>query len=68
MAKFAYNNAKNVSSSRNFFELNCDYYLYVSFKEDTNPCSKSNSADKLSVELQDLITIFQENLYHTQEF
>ena len=51
MAEFAYNNAKNVSTDHTPFELNCGYYLCVSFEEDTDPLSKSKTADKLSTEL-----------------
>ena len=67
MAKFVYNNTKNVSISHTLFELKYDYYLYVSFKKDTNPCFWSKTADKLSVELQELMTIYWRNLHHAQE-
>ena len=67
MAEFAYNNAKNSSTGHTLFKLNCGYYPCVSFEEDTNPCSQSKSADELSVELQDLMTICRENLHHAQE-
>ena len=33
MAKFAYNNAKNTSTSHTFFELNCGYYFCVFFEK-----------------------------------
>ena len=36
MAEFAYNNTKNASFGYIFFELNCGYYLYMSYKEDAN--------------------------------
>lgn len=36
MAKFTYNNAKNVSTGHTLFKLNCGYYPRVSFKKDTN--------------------------------
>ena len=68
MAEFAYNNAKNSSTGQTPFELNCGYHLCVSFKEDTDPCSQSKSANKLLAELQDLMTVCRENLYHAQEF
>ena len=64
IAKFAYNNAKNSSTGHTLFELNCGYHLCVSFEDDTNPRSQSKSVDKLSVELQDLMTICRENLHH----
>ena len=67
MTKFVYNNAKNASTGHTLFELNCAYHPRVSFKEDTNPCSRSKIADELLVELQELITIWQKNLHHAQE-
>ena len=36
MAKFAYNNAKNASTSHTLFELNCGYHFCVSFNENIN--------------------------------
>ena len=52
IAKFAYNNAKNASTGHTPFELNCGYHPYVSFKENTNPCSQSKMANELSTKLQ----------------
>ena len=60
MAKFAYNNAKNSNTGHTSFELNCGYHPYVSLEEDTTLCSQSKSADKLSAELQDLMTVCRE--------
>ena len=62
IAKFAYNNAKNSSTGHTPFKLNCGYHPCISFEEDTNSCSQSKSADKLLAELQNLITVYQENL------
>ena len=67
MAKFAYNNVKNSSTVHTLFELNCGYHPRVSFEENTNPRSQSKSADELLVELQDLMTIYRENLHRAQE-
>ena len=67
MAKFAYNNAKNLSIGHTPFELNCGYHLCVSFEKNTNPHSQSKSAEKLSAELQDLMIVCQENLHYAQE-
>ena len=67
MAKFAYNNVKNASTSHTFFEPNYDYHFYVFFEEDTNFRSQSKTTDKLSIKLQELMTVCQENLHHTQE-
>ena len=67
MAKFAYNNAKNASTGHMPFELNCGYHLCISFKKDTNPCSRSKTANELLAELQELMTVCQKNLHHAQK-
>ena len=67
MAEFAYNNAKNASTSYTPFKLNCGYHLQVLYKEDLDPCSQSRTAEELSSELQKLMTVCQQNLYHVQE-
>ena len=67
MAEFAYNNAKNASTNHTPFELNCGYHPCVSFKKDTDSRSRSKIADKLSTELEELMTVCQENLCHAQE-
>ena len=64
MAEFAYNNAKNTSTSHTPFELNCGYYPQMSYEEEVDPRSKSKSADKLSAELRELMIVCRENLYH----
>ena len=56
MAKFAYNNAKNLSTGHTLFELNCGYYPHIFFEKDTDPRSQSKSAVELSAKLQDLMT------------
>ena len=61
------NNAKNASSGHTPFELNYKYHLWMSYKEDVNPCSKSKSADELSAELRELMIVCRENLHHAQE-
>ena len=64
MAEFAYNIAKNASTSYTLFELNCGYYLRISYKENLNFSSKSRIAEELSSKLQELITVWQQNLHH----
>ena len=64
IAKFAYNNAKNASTSYTPFELSCGYYPQMLYEEDVNLCSQSKSADKLSAELRELIIVCRENLHH----
>ncbi len=67
MAEFGYNNTKNASIGHTPFELNCSYHPQVFYKEDIDPCSKSKSAAKFSLELQELISICHENFYHAQK-
>ena len=67
MAKFAYNNTQNASIGHTLFELNCGYHLPISFKEDIHTRSWSESANKLSDELRELMIVCRENLYYAQE-
>ena len=67
MAEFTYNNAKNASISQTPFELNCGYHLHVSYEENFNPRLKSKTAEELSSKLQNLMAIYQQNLYQAQE-
>ena len=67
MAKFAYNNTKNASTSHKPFELNCNYHPQMSYKEEVHPRSKSKSANKLLAKLRELMIVYCENLYHTQK-
>lgn len=47
MAKFAYNNAKNMKIGHTSFKLNCSYYSRILYKKEVDLYSKSKSADKL---------------------
>ena len=67
MAEFAYNNAKNISTSYTSFELNYGYYSRVSYKEDFDFRSKSKIAEELSSKLRELMTVCEQNVLHTQE-
>ena len=57
MAEFAYNNAKNASTSHTPFELNCGYHPQMSYEENVDSHSQSKSADKLSAELRELMIV-----------
>ena len=67
MVAFAYNNAKNASTSHMPFELNYGYYPRMSYKKKADSYSKTKSRDKLLAELKELMIIYQENLHHAQE-
>lgn len=66
MAKFAYNNAKNTSTSHTAFEFNCDYHPRVSYKEDVILRSKSKSVKELYIEVRKQIIMYQKNLYYAE--
>lgn len=57
MAKFTYNNAKNIRIGHILFKLNSRYYLYVFYKKNFDICLKSKTAKKLSFKLQKFITV-----------
>lgn len=61
MAEFAYNNAKNTSTSYTSFELNCGFYFQVWNKKYVDLCSKSKAVDVLATQLRKLTNICQEN-------
>ena len=67
MAEFAYNHAKNINTNYMPLELNYDYHLQISYKEEVNPQFKFQSADKLSAELRELMIVCWENFYHAQK-
>ena len=67
IAEFTYNNAKNASTGYTPFELNCNFYPEISFKNDVDPCSRSCSDNKLVKELRELIDIYQQNLLYAQK-
>ena len=68
MAEFSYNNTKNTSTGHILFKLNCKYYPCVFYEEDLDSYLKSRTTEKLSFELWELITVYQQNLHHAQEF
>ena len=67
MGEFAYNNAKNTSTSHTLFELNCGYHSRVLFKENVDLWFKSMLADKLLSKLQKLMNVYCKNLFRTQK-
>ena len=67
MAKFAYNNIKNISTNYTPFEFNYSYYSYILYKEEADSWSISPSADKLITKLRNLMTIYRDNLLYAEE-
>lgn len=67
MAEFANINAKNMSIGYMLFELNCNYHPHLFYKKDIDLRSKLKSVDKLLIEFQELMTIYNKNLDHTQK-
>ena len=67
MAKFVYNNAKNINTGHKPFELNYGYYLCIWFEEDVDLQSRSMLAGELLSDLQKLINVYRKNLLYTQE-
>lgn len=66
-AKFVYNNAKNAETGNTSFELHYGYYLCILYKQDFNPYSNLKIVEKLTSELENLIDIYQQNLYYIQK-
>ena len=58
MIEFAYDNAKNASIGYTSLNLNCGYYLYIFFEDDTNSHPKSYLAKKSIKKLRDLMFIY----------
>lgn len=67
MAKFTYNNAKNIRSGHTLFELNCGYHPQISYRKNIDPCFKSKTVNKLSAELWDFISTCCKNLFYAQK-
>ena len=63
IAKFTYNNTKNINTSHTPFELNYSYYFQILYKEEINPLLNFKTANKLLVELNKLIIMYYK-IYH----
>lgn len=59
IAKFVYNNIKNINTSFTLFKLNCDYYSHIFYQDNINPYSNSYLTNKLANELKYLMFIYQ---------
>ena len=67
MTEFTYINSKNASRSHTTFKLNCGYNLRMLYSKKVDLRSQSKSADKLSVELRELMIVCQKNFYYAQD-
>lgn len=67
MADFVYNNTKNANIGHMFSKLNYDYHLYLAYKDEVNPGSKSASSNKTTKELRELISICLQKLLYTKK-
>ena len=64
IAKYAYNNAKNVSIGHTLIKLNRKYHLWIFYEDDIDHCSKSKSIDKLLEELKKVMIVYCQNFYY----
>ena len=64
MIEFAYNNVKNSSFGYTLFKLNYSYHLYMFYKKNFNFNFKSKLADKLLIDIKELISVYKKNLYY----
>ena len=67
MAEFAYKNAKYACMGYTSFDLNCRYYLRVSYEEDVDPRFWSEADNELTKEFRNLMAVYKENLQYAQE-
>ena len=67
MVVFAYNNSKNASMGHTPFKLNYGYHPSVSFEDKCNARSRSFSAERLAIELRELMNIYCQNFLHAQD-
>lgn len=62
IAKFVYNNTKNISNRYILFKLKYRYYFYVLFEKNTNFYFRSKLANEIANKLKNLINICQKKL------
>lgn len=67
MTNILYNNIKNISIGHMFFNLNCRYHSYISFKNDINLYPNFCLVKKLVKEFEDLMSIYYKNLFYTKK-
>lgn len=67
MFEFVYKNAKNTNIGNMLFKLNYEKHPHEFFGKDTNFSFHSKIADKFGAKLQELLTFYHENIYHTQK-
>lgn len=67
IVEFIYHNAKKATTGHTFLELHYGNNLCVCFKKNENFCSHQKKAYILVLELQELLVVCRENIYHTQK-
>lgn len=68
MIKFFYNNTKNKNIGFIFFKLNYCYYFWMLYKTNNNFHYLFKTADKLLVNLEELIIICKKNLNYVEKY
>lgn len=69
MAEFAYNNAKNISTSHTPFELNYGSYPENFYENNVDPHFQSKSANEMAIKLQEQMMICKitSNMYKSSK-
>lgn len=61
IAKFIFNNIKNINVRYILFRLNCRYHLYISYKKDIKLYFKPKIADSSIKNLRNFINTYKKN-------
>ena len=67
MAEFAYNNSRQASTMMSPFEALLGYHPQISYEDNCDPRSRSQTADKNAATLRDLMKELKVNLVELQE-
>lgn len=61
MTEFVYNNIKNLNSGQISFKLNCNYHIYIFYKNNIVYKSKFKLVDIIIAKLRELIIVYRDN-------
>ena len=67
IAKFVYNNIKNVSIKYKSFRFNCRYHLHISYKNNINFYFRSKLVNKEVTKFKNLIAIYRDNFCYIKK-